>query len=83
MRREREETAERRSPQVKRRSPLPEEASAAAWMTERRTGSRRAPRSNACEMQHSSSAADAAAIISAAASLGLVRASEEGKQFES
>jgi hypothetical protein len=70
MRREREETAERRSPQVKRRSPLSAEASAAAWMTERRAKSRRAARSNACEIQHSSSSADAAAILPPRAWLG-------------
>jgi hypothetical protein len=56
MRREREPTAARRSPQVKRRSSLsaPE---AAAWMTARRPGSWRVARSNACEMQHGSAAA--------------------------
>lgn len=53
MRRESESTAARRSPQVKRRS-LPSPPDAGAWITARRSRSRRAARSNACEMQQSS-----------------------------
>nr|CAB3466737.1 unnamed protein product [Digitaria exilis] len=55
MRRESEATAARRSPQVKRRS-SPSPPDAGAWMTARRSGSWRAARSNACEMQQSSAA---------------------------
>jgi hypothetical protein len=55
MRREREPTAARRSPQVKRR-PSPPPSEDAAWTTARRSGSRRAARSNTCDMQHGVSA---------------------------